>query len=106
MSLLLQQIFHEIDRLSLQEQMEVLTYAANRVKLQISEANPQERVTKLLDITPSLLGGKDEASSVDRSSDESSIPLLDFRQAAGLGRELWQSVDVELYIQQERELWD
>ncbi|NJM60194.1 MAG: hypothetical protein HC849_08425 [Oscillatoriales cyanobacterium RU_3_3] len=59
-----------------------------------------------MDIEPSLLEGKDEVSSVDRAIDEISIPVLDFRQAAGLGRELWQSVDVELYIQQERELWD
>lgn len=31
---------------------------------------------------------------------------LDFRQTAGLGQEIWQSVDVEQYMQQERAAWD
>lgn len=31
---------------------------------------------------------------------------LDFRQAAGLGQEMWSQVAVENYIQQERESWD
>lgn len=31
---------------------------------------------------------------------------LDFRQAAGLGQEMWSRVGVEKYIQQERDTWD
>jgi antitoxin (DNA-binding transcriptional repressor) of toxin-antitoxin stability system len=31
---------------------------------------------------------------------------LDFRNAAGLGKEIWEKIDVEAYIQQEREEWD
>jgi hypothetical protein len=70
MSLLLQQIFQEIDRLSLQDQIEVLTYAANRVKLQISNAKPKYRVTELLDIAPGLQETEDDRESVDRSMKE------------------------------------
>ncbi len=32
--------------------------------------------------------------------------LLDFRQSAGLGQDIWQSVNVEQYIEQERAAWD
>lgn len=31
---------------------------------------------------------------------------LDFRNAAGLGKEIWENIDVEAYIQQERQEWD
>ena len=31
---------------------------------------------------------------------------LDFRNAAGLGKEIWEKIDVESYIQKEREEWD
>jgi hypothetical protein len=31
---------------------------------------------------------------------------LDFRDAAGLGQEMWQSIDVDAYIQQERSSWE
>jgi hypothetical protein len=31
---------------------------------------------------------------------------LDFRNAAGLGKEIWQSVDVDAYLVQERSSWD
>ncbi|MCY7276932.1 MAG: hypothetical protein LH702_25185 [Phormidesmis sp. CAN_BIN44] len=31
---------------------------------------------------------------------------LDFRQSAGLGQDIWQSVNVEQYIEQERAAWD
>ena len=30
---------------------------------------------------------------------------LDFRKAAGLGKEVWQGVDVDAYLRQEREEW-
>lgn len=31
---------------------------------------------------------------------------LDFRSAAGLGKEIWDKIDIESYIQEEREEWD
>jgi len=30
---------------------------------------------------------------------------LDFRKAAGLGREVWKDLDVDIYLQQERGEW-
>jgi len=31
---------------------------------------------------------------------------LDFRKAAGLGKEIWQEIDVDAYLRQERDQWD
>ncbi len=30
---------------------------------------------------------------------------LDFRKAAGLGKEIWQGIDVDNYLRQERDEW-
>jgi len=30
---------------------------------------------------------------------------LDFRKAAGLGKEIWQEIDVDAYLRQERDEW-
>jgi prevent-host-death family protein len=30
---------------------------------------------------------------------------LDFRKAAGLGKEIWQDIDVDTYLRQERDEW-
>jgi hypothetical protein len=30
---------------------------------------------------------------------------LDFRKAAGLGKALWENVDVDTYLRQERDEW-
>ena len=30
---------------------------------------------------------------------------LDFRKAAGLGRKIWKKIDVEKYLQEERDAW-
>ena len=30
---------------------------------------------------------------------------LDFRKAAGLGKEIWQEIDVDAYIRRERDQW-
>ncbi|MGB5985898.1 MAG: type II toxin-antitoxin system prevent-host-death family antitoxin [Desulfobacterales bacterium] len=38
--------------------------------------------------------------------DPRSKEKLDFRQAAGLGREFWKGIDVAEYIKSEREAWD
>ena len=30
---------------------------------------------------------------------------LDFRKAAGLGKEIWKDIDVDVYLQRERDEW-
>ena len=39
--------------------------------------------------------------------DEKPRPMgrLDFRKAAGLGREIWENMDVDAYLRQERDEW-
>jgi len=34
------------------------------------------------------------------------IGKLDFRKAAGLGEDIWKNIQVENYIQMERQAWD
>jgi hypothetical protein len=41
-----------------------------------------------------------------RSEMEASEPLVDMLSLAGLGAELWQTVDVDAYLEQERTDWD
>jgi hypothetical protein len=41
-----------------------------------------------------------------RSEMEASEPLVDMLSLAGLGAELWQAVDVDAYLEQERTDWD
>jgi hypothetical protein len=44
-----------------------------------------------------------------RGSRQEAVPEnqpLDFRQAAGLGQEIWKGIDAQHYIQQERAEWD
>ena len=31
---------------------------------------------------------------------------LDFRKAAGLGREIWEEIDVDAYLRRERDEWE
>ncbi len=40
--------------------------------------------------------------------DEKPKPLgkLDFRKAAGLGKEIWETIDVDDYLRKERESWE
>ena len=35
-----------------------------------------------------------------------SLGKMDFRKAAGLGKEIWAGVEVDKYVRQEREGWD
>jgi len=37
---------------------------------------------------------------------ENSVEQLDFRNAAGLGEEIWKDIQVEDYIRMERNTWD
>lgn len=34
-----------------------------------------------------------------------SMGKLDFRKAAGLGKEIWKDIDVDAYLRQERDEW-
>jgi Protein of unknown function (DUF2281) len=68
---------------------------------ELARALPEDRVVELLDFAEYLLqkrSRQEVAPAIDKP--------LDFRQAAGLGQEIWQGVDVEQYIQQERMEWD
>ncbi len=56
---------------------------------------PEERVIQVLNFVTEL---HDNESDIKQK--------LDFRKSAGLGQEIWRSVDVEGYIQQERSSWD
>jgi hypothetical protein len=67
---------------------------------ELAKALPKERVGELLDFAEYLL---------HRGSRQEAVPEnqpLDFRQAAGLGQEIWKGIDAQHYIQQERAEWD
>jgi hypothetical protein len=68
--------------------------AAQEISEKLSKM-PEERVLKVLNLVRELYDNEPDTE-----------PKLDFRKAAGLGREIWQSVDVEKYLQQERASWD
>lgn len=56
---------------------------------------PEEQTIEILDFVEFL-----------RQKQKVATKPLDFRQAAGLGKEIWQAVDVEAYLKQERSSWD
>lgn len=62
---------------------------------EIVKLMPEDRANKILNFAKSLQTKRELADKP-----------LDFRDAAGLGKELWLSIDVETYIQQERSSWD
>jgi hypothetical protein len=62
---------------------------------EIVKLMPEEKANQILDFAKFL-----------QSKPELADKPLDFRDAAGLGKEVWRSVDVEAYIQQERSSWD
>ena len=71
---------------------------------ELAKALPEDQASELLDFAEFLLQkrSRQPSTEVDGATDNQ---LLDFRQAAGLGQEVWQSVNVEQYIQQERAAW-
>ncbi len=75
------------------EVLDFVEFLRQKVQLQ-SEATPQTVIPK------GTLTGLRGIGTVKPDKP------LDFRQAAGLGQDLWQSADVEQYIQQERSAWD
>jgi hypothetical protein len=66
---------------------------------------PEEEVKQVLIFAEFLLQKRSRQSSTEVVTSTEHQPL-DFRQAAGLGQEVWQSVNVEQYLQQERAAWD
>jgi Protein of unknown function (DUF2281) len=68
---------------------------------ELAKTLPEERVVELLDFAEYLLQKRSRLGVADATE-----KTLDFRQAAGLGQEIWQGVDVEQYIEQERMEWD
>jgi prevent-host-death family protein len=65
----------------------------NRVALRKEEIIIERAGKKIARLSP--IAGK-----VPRSRGK-----LDFRKAAGLGKEIWQGVDVEAYLKRERDEW-
>ena len=68
---------------------------------ELAKALPEDQAAEILDFAEFLLQkrSRQQSTEADRATDNQ---RLDFRQAAGLGQEVWQSVNVEQYIQQER----
>jgi hypothetical protein len=76
---------------------------SNAEKLyELARTLPEDQTAEILDFAEFLL----QKRSRQRSDHENADTYLDFRQAAGLGQEIWQGVDVAQYIQQERAAWD
>ena len=71
---------------------------------ELAKTLPEAQAAELLDFAEFLLQ-RSRQRSADVVSPEANKPL-DFPQAAGLGQEIWQGVDIEQYIQQERAAWD
>ena len=71
----------------------------------LAKALPEDQVVELLDFAGFLLQKRSRQPSTEVTT-ATEHQLLDFRQAAGLGQEIWQGVNVEQYIQQERAAWD
>ncbi|NCR41272.1 MAG: DUF2281 domain-containing protein [Microcystis aeruginosa W13-11] len=61
----------------------------------IVKSMPEDRANKILDFAKFL-----------QAKPELEDKPLDFRDAAGLGQEMWQSIDVDAYIPQERSSWE
>lgn len=59
---------------------------------------PEDQANEILDFAKFLQFKKQQEECADKS--------LDFRDTAGLGIEIWRSVDLEAYLEQERSSWD
>jgi signal-transduction protein with cAMP-binding, CBS, and nucleotidyltransferase domain len=72
---------------------------------ELAKALPEDQAAELLNFAEFLLQKRSRQQAAETVRAKADNPL-DFRQAAGLGQEIWQSVDVERYVQQERAAWD
>jgi hypothetical protein len=68
MSPLVQQIFHQIDRLSLAEQIEILKHTAEQIEHSV--AAPKYKVTDFFGKSPNLTNGVDAQAWVNQLRDE------------------------------------
>ena len=72
MSPLVQQIFHQIDRLSLAEQIQILKYTAEQIEHSagVVPTTPKYKVADFFGKSPNLTNGMDAQEWVDRLRDE------------------------------------
>lgn len=66
---------------------------------------PDEQAIEVLGFVETLQVRSPHRPAAYSSANDPS-KTLDFRQAAGLGQEMWSRVEVEEYVQQERSAWD
>lgn len=75
------------------------TYAYSKILTdilnQVQQLSPEERERLLDDLAVSIHKG-----TADRPKKHS------IKELRGLGKELWRSIDVEKYIEEERNSWD
>jgi len=108
-----EKIYEFVKAMSEKEQIAVLHFVEllqQKSKAQSAQlSKPLSDYAGILEDSPTFAGDPVEIQRKLRDEWEpvkNSSKTLDFRQAAGLGQEMWSSVEVEEYIQQERAAWD
>jgi len=70
------------------------TYPYQKVLRQVQHLSPDEQIRLLEDLVAMI-----RQRTVTK-------PLHSILELEGLGKEIWESIDVDQYLQQERESWD
>ncbi len=70
------------------------TYAYREVLDQVQHLSPDEQLQLLEDLMELL------------KQQTSSRPLHNILELEGLGKEVWESIDVDRYLEEERNSWD
>lgn len=70
------------------------TYPYQKVLNQVQHLSPDEQIQLLEDLVAMI-----RQRTVTK-------PLHSILELEGLGKEIWESIDVDQYLQQERESWD
>jgi hypothetical protein len=70
--------------------------AYKQVMEQIQQLEPEEQLELIQDI----------AESLSQRYQLTARPLHSILELQGLGKELWQGIDVDQYIEEERNSWD
>ena len=73
------------------------TNAYNEILNQFQRLTPDEQFQLLKDLIAILLAKNSQATAK---------PLHSIMEFEGLGKEIWEGIDVEEYIRQERASWD
>ncbi|GHO53367.1 hypothetical protein [Ktedonobacter robiniae] len=71
------------------------TYAYHQILQQVQQLSPDEQLQLLADL-----------ANMVRHHQVTAKPQHSILELEGLGKEIWQGVDVEDYIRQERDSWD